>query len=171
MTNTATSTAASTASSKASGADLTTDTLFSEPKGWRWHHFTRATKGMERKIRFGSVFPQDNIPDAIVVCLPGLSEFGEKYFEVAQNCLDMNLAFWVLDWTGQGASSRYLKNTHKRHGGHFEEDVADLHKFIMDYIKHSSVHPDKGRIPMVMLAHSMGREYRLAIFTRSPRNF
>jgi lysophospholipase len=128
------------------------DERFLEPPEWRWHGFTR--KG--RTIRFGSAFPKDSIPDAVVVCLPGLSEFAEKYFELARQCLDKNLAFWVLDWAGQGRSTRYLKNPHKRHGVDFQEDVDDLHYFVMEYIKHASVHPDVGRIPLAMLGHSMG---------------
>jgi lysophospholipase len=125
---------------------------FLEPPEWRWHGFTREG----RTTRFGSAFPKDSIPDAVVVCLPGLGEFAEKYFELARQCLDKNLAFWVIDWAGQGRSTRYLKNPHKRHGKSFQEDVDDLHYFVMEYIKHASVHPDVGRIPLAMLGHSMG---------------
>jgi lysophospholipase len=85
-----------------------------------------------------------------------LGEFAEKYFELARQCLDKNLAFWIIDWAGQGRSTRYLKNPHKRHGVNFQEDVDDLHYFVMEYIKHASVHPDVGRIPLAMLGHSMG---------------
>lgn len=140
---------------------------FTEPKGWRWHQFTRNN----RTIRFGSVFPEDNIPDAVVVCLPGLSEFSEKYFEIARTCLDKNLAFWVLDWMGQGRSGRYLENPHKRHAHSFQEDVDDLHYFVMEYIKHSSVHPDKGRIPLAMLAHSMGANIGMRYLQQHPDRF
>ncbi len=129
---------------------------FTEPKGWRWHNFTRETKRGDRKIRFGSVFPTDSVPDAVIVCLQGVREFSEKYFEIAHWCLENNFAFWIMDWHGQGKSTRYLENSQKRHNHHFDEDVADLHYFILQYIKHSSVHPDKGRIPLAMLGHSMG---------------
>ena len=57
---------------------------FLEPEGWRWHSFTRPTQSGGRKIRFGSVFPKDSVPDAVVVCLPGLSEFSEKYYEMSR---------------------------------------------------------------------------------------
>ena len=53
---------------------------FLEPEGWRWHHVKRG----DRKLRFGSAFPKNSIPDAVVVCLPGLNEFCEKYFEEFQ---------------------------------------------------------------------------------------
>lgn len=142
---------------------------FWQPKGWRWHHFERI-KG--RKIRFGSVFPQDSIPDAVVVCLQGVREFNEKYFETAQWCLDNNLAFWIMDWAGQGESTRYIpSNPQKRHNANFSEDVKDLHYFVLEYIKHSSVHPDKGRIPMAMLAHSMGAHIGLRFLHDHPEFF
>lgn len=141
---------------------------FREPLGWRWHSFTRNG----RKIRFGSASPRDSIPDAVVVCFPGLGEFAEKYYETARMVLDANMAFWVMDWMGQGASGRYLPDQpEKRHGGPFAEDVADMHYFIMEYIKHSSVHPDRGRIPMAMLAHSMGANIALHYLAQNPGRF
>lgn len=140
---------------------------FLEPEGWRWHSFKRE----DRKIRFGSVFPKDNVPDAVVVCLPGLSEFGEKYFETARTCLDKNLAFWVIDWMGQGGSERYLDDPQKRHSTSFQDDIDDLHYFYMGYVKHSCVHPDVGRIPVAMLAHSMGGNIGLQFLKQHPDIF
>jgi lysophospholipase len=141
---------------------------FQQPEGWRWHHFTNP---MGRKLRFGTVSPKSRIPDAVVVCLPGLSEFAEKYFETAHDLLDRNLAFWVLDWQGQGHSDRHLKNPHKRHSAGFDEDIEDLHYFIMEYVKHASVHPDVGRIPLVMLGHSMGGNIGLRYLIDHPDIF
>ena len=140
---------------------------FLEPEGWRWHSFMHEG----RRLRFGSAFPKDSIPDAVVVCLPGLSEFGEKYFETARYCLSKNLAFWVLDWRGQGQSDRYFEKSQKRHSYGFHEDVEDLHALIMGYVKHSSVHPDKGRIPLAMLAHSMGANIGLHYLKKYPDMF
>lgn len=140
---------------------------FTEPRGFRWHRFERNG----RMIRFGSVFPQDSIPDAVVVCLPGLSEYGEKYFEVARDLNARNLAFWVIDWMGQGGSGRYLADPEKRHAARFEEDIEDLHYLYLEYIKHSSVHPDVGRIPLAMLGHSMGGNIGLRYMQKYPDTF
>lgn len=140
---------------------------FLEPPGFRWHSFNRNG----RNIRFGSIFPKDSIPDAVVVCLPGLSEYGEKYYEIARDLQTKNLAFWVIDWMGQGASDRYLPNLFKRHSAGFHEDVEDLHYLVEEYIKHSSVHPDKGRIPLAMLAHSMGGNIGLRYLAKYPEMF
>lgn len=141
---------------------------FLPPEGWRWHKFTTPRA---QKLRFGSVFPKDSVPHAVVICLPGLSEFGEKYFELAHNMLDRNLAFWVLDWAGQGQSDRHLKNPHKRHSFGFQNDIDDLHYFLMEYVKHACVHPDVGRIPMVMLGHSMGGNIGLRYLQQHPDMF
>ena len=145
------------------------DPRFLQPDGWRWHIFTLPDG---RRLRFGTAAPKGKIPDAVVVCLPGLSEFSEKYFELAQNLLDRNLSLWVLDWMGQGKSDRYMKNNpHKRHSVGFDRDLDDLHFFIMEYVKHACVHPDVGRIPMVMLAHSMGANIGLRYLIRHPDIF
>lgn len=139
------------------------------PAGWRWHTFTNP---QGRKIRFGTVAPESRIPDAVVIMAPGLSEFGEKYFELAHDLLKRNLSLWVIDWQGQGHSDRHLKkHPHKRHTTSFEDDVADLHFFIMEYVKHSAVHPDVGRIPLVLLGHSMGANVGLRYLYRHPDTF
>lgn len=141
---------------------------FLQPEGWRWHVFTNS-KG--RKLRFGAVSPKGKIPDAVVVCLPGLSEFGEKYFELAHDMLDHNMAFWVLDWQGQGRSDRSQPNPHKRHVASFDDDIDDLQFFLSEYVKHAAVHPDVGRLPLVMIAHSMGANIGLRYLVKYPDMF
>lgn len=143
------------------------ETRFQEPEGWRWHSF----KHNGRELRFGTSSPKDSVPDAVVVCLQGVREFSEKYFETARWCNANNITFWTFDWAGQGKSTRYLSNPQKRHGGDFAQDVEDLHCFIMEYIKHSSVHTDKGRIPMAMLAHSMGANLGMRYLQQYPDTF
>ncbi len=141
---------------------------FTQPDGWRWHGFERNG----RKIRFGSVSPKNSVPDGVVVCLQGVREFSEKYYEIARWCLDHNLSFWIMDWMGQGKSGRYIaQNPQKRHSVDFNEDVADLHYFIQEYVKGASVHPDRGRIPMVMLAHSMGANIGLRYIAKHTNVF
>lgn len=143
---------------------------FLSPKGWRVHSFVNPETG--HKIHYGSVFPQrETPPDAVVVCLGGLSEFSEKYFELAHDMLDRGYAFWFIDWAYQGRSSRLLKHPHRRHSDGFEQDVSDLHKLVSDYIKPSSVHPDRGRIPMIMIGHSMGGNIGLRFLHKYPKYF
>lgn len=141
---------------------------FLQPTGWRWHSFTNP---QGRRLRFGTVAPESHIPDGVVIVLPGLSEFSEKYFELAHDLLKHNLSMWVLDWEGQGKSDRPLKNRQKRYSFGFDQDVADLHFFIEEYVKHAAVHPDVGRIPLIMLAHSMGGNIGLRYLFRHPDSF
>lgn len=141
---------------------------FLTPKGWRWHMF-KNPRGY--KIRFGSVAPESGVPDAVVIVLQGLSEYTEKYFELANDLLSRNLSFWMIDWQGQGRSDRHLEDRQKRHSSGFEDDVNDLHYFIMEYVKHSAVHPDVGRIPLVMMGHSMGANIGLRYLHEYPDMF
>lgn len=141
---------------------------FLMPPGWRWHVFKNP---QGRQMRFGTVAPASHIPDAVVIGLQGMGEFTEKYFELAHDLLKRNLSFWMIDWQGQGKSYRHLKDPHKRHSGGFDEDLADLHYFIMEYVKHSAVHPDVGRIPLVMLGHSMGANLGLHYLKEHPEMF
>lgn len=141
---------------------------FLMPEGWRWHVFKNA---QGNPIRFGTVAPKSGIPDAVVIGLQGLGEFTEKYFEIARTLLDYNLSFWMIDWQGQGKSHRHLKDRQKRHSSGFEQDVDDLHFFLMEYVKHSAVHPDVGRIPLVMLGHSLGANIGLHYLKQHPDMF
>jgi lysophospholipase len=144
------------------------ESRFLPPEGWRWHEFKNP---QGRKLRFGTVAPESRVPDAVVIGLQGLSEYTEKYFETAHDLLGRNLSFWMMDWQGQGKSDRPLKNPQKRHSTSFDEDIADLHFFINEYVKHSAVHPDVGRIPLVMLGHSMGANIGLRYLHRHPDTF
>lgn len=151
----------------------TLEPRFREPENWRWHVIS---KSADRKIRVGSVFPDaikhnGKRPEAMIVCLPGLSEFGEKYFELAHWALSKNMAFSVIDWVGQGLSSRYLKNPHKRHSTNFDEDINDLDLWIKQYVLRSAVVTDEGRLPMVMLAHSMGGNIGIRYLQKHPDVF
>jgi lysophospholipase len=125
---------------------------FQMPAGWRWHEFERDG----RIIRFGGVMPQDGNTEAVIVGLQGVNEFCEKYFEIAHDMLARHCGFWMMDWHGQGKSGRYLPDHDKRHSDGFEHDIADLHRFIGDYVLPAAVKTDSGRLPLVMIAHSMG---------------
>ena len=141
---------------------------FTQPNHWRWHFF-KSSSGY--KIRFGSVFPKDKIPDAVIVCLPGFREFGEKYFELAHDMLSRNFGFWVIDWSGQGESDRLLDDPLKAHSLGYEQNIKDLRQFIFDYVKPAAVHPDVGRLPVILLGHSMGAHLGLRYLHDNSENF
>jgi len=148
------------------------DDRFLAPSGWREHFYSNI--GNKHIIRYGSVFPSKQItpyPKAVVVMLCGLSEFCEKYFELAHDMLERGHAFWVIDWQYQGKSGRFIENPQKRHSDGYHTDLLDLHKFISGYVKPAAVHPDKGRIPLVMIGHSMGGNIGLRYLSEYPGYF
>jgi lysophospholipase len=84
------------------------------------------------------------------VCIfPGRNEFIEKYFEVIGELRRRGFAVAVLDWRGQGGSSRLTRSQFKGHVCDFadyEEDLAHFMKWV--------VLPDCPA-PYYALAHSM----------------
>lgn len=133
---------------------------FKQPEGWQWH----AQRRNGRLVRMGSVMPPEGKADGVVVCLPGLSEFSEKYFEIARDNLNRNLGSWVIDWHGQGGAGRYFRDSKKRHSDGFAEDVADLHSVITDFAKASG-------LPLFLLAHSMGANIGMRYLQTHPGIF
>ena len=133
---------------------------FHQPENWQWDYFERAPK---RKIRYGYAIP--DTAETIVFYLPGLAEPAEKVFETARDILAKNCGFAVMDWFGQGGSGRYLPNPHKRHGGPFEDDIADLHEFI------TRLAPRMEGKKRIMLGHSMGGNLGLRYLHDHPAMF
>jgi len=142
---------------------------FLAPAGWITHFFTNEKTG--HQIHYGRAYPQGRPPAAVIVCLGGLSEFSEKYYEVAQDMLDRGYAFWILDWQYQGRSGRMKDFIQRRHSDGFDTDIDDLRKFVNDYILPAAVHPDVGRIPLIMLGHSMGANIGLRFLVQHPKRF
>jgi lysophospholipase len=138
------------------------ESRFLEPPGWGWREIKRGG----RRLRFGYAAPANAQPKAVVICLPGLGEFCEKYFETARDLLAQGLAVYVIDWVGQGRATRYLKNSHKRHSAGFSHDVKDLHALITEH-----VHPAYADLPLYMLAHSMGGHIGLRYLHDYPEHF
>ncbi len=139
------------------------ESRFLPPEGWHWDNFTNSKS---RRLRYGFVMPPGGAPDAIVIGLQGLSEFGEKYFETAHDLLKRNLGFFMMDWQGQGLSDRHLDNPHRRHATSFDDDLADFHQFLAGHIR-----PAAGKAPLVMLSHSMGGNIGLRYLIEHPGTF
>jgi lysophospholipase len=85
------------------------------------------------------------------VCLfPGRTEFIEKYFETVRDLRARGFAVAILDWRGQGLSTRALGNSAKGHVRSFAEYAIDLETFVNQVVL-----PDCPP-PYFALAHSMG---------------
>jgi len=85
-----------------------------------------------------------------VIVLPGRAEFIEKYFEVAADLWERDFEFVILDFRGQGLSSRPLANRMKHHLEDVDLLVDDLDEFF-DNLSRFAL-PE----PFIVLAHSMG---------------
>lgn len=137
---------------------------FQKPEGFEISKIRRGN----RSLRLGSLIPEK--PDAVIVVLPGLSEFIEKYYETVRNLNAHNHAVFVVDWMGQGGGGRYLVNSHKRHGTDFAEDVNDLDEIMREHIMPAVSKAGKD-LPLIMLGHSMGGNIGLHYLARHPETF
>ena len=85
------------------------------------------------------------------VCVfTGRSEFIEKYFETVRDLQQRGFAVTVLDWRGQGHSSRQLPDPRKGHVANFRDFEIDVETFMRLVVL-----PDCPP-PYFALAHSMG---------------
>jgi lysophospholipase len=105
---------------------------------------------------------------AICVVLHGMTEFLEKYGEVADELLSRGFTVASFDWRSQGASERRRAGNRASHVGHFEEYDKDLAAFLMQ-----TVEPLQGneRVPLIVLAHSMGAHILLRYLHEHHRRF
>ena len=85
------------------------------------------------------------------VCVfAGRGEYIEKYFETVQDLRKRGYAVAVIDWRGQGHSSRQLDNPFKGHVQSFSDYEIDVVAFVKQVVL-----PDCPP-PYFALAHSMG---------------
>jgi lysophospholipase len=85
------------------------------------------------------------------VCLfPGRTEFIEKYFETVRDLRARGFGVAILDWRGQGFSTRVLARSRKGYVRSFAEYGIDLDAFVNEVVL-----PDCAP-PYFALAHSMG---------------
>lgn len=107
------------------------------------------TAGDGVQLRYARWNP--NAPRRGTVCVfGGRSDMIEKYFEVVEELRRRGFAVTVLDWRGQGASARKLKDPRKGYVRSFDEYQLDLEALIREVVL-----PDCPP-PFFALAHSMG---------------
>ena len=92
------------------------------------------------------------------VCVfTGRGECIEKYFETVRDLRQRGYAVAVIDWRGQGHSSRRLRNPLKGHVQNFSEYQIDVAAFVKQVVL-----PDCPP-PYFALAHSMGGAVMLRV--------
>jgi lysophospholipase len=100
------------------------------------------------------------------VCVfTGRGEYIEKYFETVRDLLDRGFAVAVMDWRGQGRSSRQLPDPRKGYVGDFSDFEIDVEAFMQGVVV-----PDC-QPPYFALAHSMGGAVMLRVAHSGKRWF
>ncbi|MDN2565053.1 alpha/beta hydrolase [Aquibium sp. A9E412] len=102
------------------------------------------------RIRFARFVATGRPLRGTVVILPGRNEAIEKYFETVGDLAARGFATATLDWRGQGASDRLLRDRERGYVGSFDDYVADLDRLFEEVIL-----PDC-RPPYYVLGHSTG---------------
>jgi lysophospholipase len=100
------------------------------------------------------------------VCVfTGRGEFIEKYFETVRDLRDRGFAVAMIDWRGQGHSSRRLKDPRKGYVRDFSDYETDVETFVREVVL-----PDCPP-PHFALAHSMGGAVMLRVAHSGKRWF
>src|SRR5438067_7029537 len=100
-------------------------------------------------LRFARWTPRRR-PRGTICVFQGRSEMIERYYEVVAHLLQRDFAVAMVDWRGQGASARALRDRTKGHIRSFSEYDRDLDAFMAEVVL-----PDCPP-PHFALAHSMG---------------
>ena len=100
------------------------------------------------------------------VCVfTGRSEQIEKYFETVRDLRDRGFAVAMIDWRGQGHSSRRLRDPRKGYVRDFADYEIDVETFVQQVVL-----PDCPP-PLFALAHSMGGAVMLRLAHAGKRWF
>lgn len=100
------------------------------------------------------------------VCVfSGRGEYIEKYFETVRDLRDRGFAVAIMDWRGQGHSSRRLRDGRKGYVRDFADFEADVEAFVQQVVM-----PDCPP-PYFALAHSMGGAVMLRVAYSGKRWF
>jgi lysophospholipase len=100
------------------------------------------------------------------VCVfSGRSESIEKYFETVRDLRDRGFAVAMIDWRGQGHSSRQLRDPRKGYVREFSDYELDVDSFVQQVVL-----PDCPP-PFFALAHSMGGAVMLRLAHAGKRWF
>jgi lysophospholipase len=86
------------------------------------------------ELRFARWPAGDGKRKGTVCVFPGRAEMIEKYFEVVSELRARGFAVAVLDWRGQGGSTRMLADPRKGHVEDFAEYQIDLDAFMKQIV-------------------------------------
>jgi lysophospholipase len=116
------------------------------------------------ELRFARWAPPTNRKGTVCV-FTGRGEQIEKYFETVRDLRDRGFAVAMIDWRGQGHSSRRLRDPRKGYVHDFSDFEVDVETFVQQVVL-----PDCPP-PFFALAHSMGGAVMLRIAHAGKRWF
>jgi lysophospholipase len=131
---------------------------FLAPPGFVWGGFPTSDGAV---LRWGHLAAEN--PRAECVLVGGFGDFIEKQFETIRDLAARGLSVWCLDWRGQGGSTRPKRWPHRPRARRFQRDAAELAEFAAAKLD--------GRLPRVLIAHSMGGAIALLCLRRHPDLF
>ena len=131
---------------------------FLPPAGFVWGSFATPDGAV---LRWGHL-PIRN-PRAECVLVGGFGEFIEKQFETVRDLAARGIAVWCLDWRGQGGSIRPRRFPTRPRARNFDRDAEDLAAFASAKLP--------GRLPRLVVAHSMGGAITLLCLRNHPDLF
>ena len=103
-----------------------------------------------RRLRYATFAATERPLRGTVIILAGRNECIEKYFETIRDLAARGLGSAILDWRGQGASDRLLRDPQRGYVKSFDTYVTDLDQFFAEIIL-----PDC-RGPYYVFGHSTG---------------
>lgn len=101
------------------------------------------------KVRYASWQSALQQRGGTVCIFPGRNEYIEKYFEVVGELRRRGFAVAIIDWRGQGGSTRLVRGSSRGHIRSFVDYEQDIHHFMKGVVL-----PDCP-MPYYALAHSM----------------
>jgi lysophospholipase len=131
---------------------------FLPPPGFAWGSFSAADGAV---LRWGHLPVRHARAECVLV--GGFGEFIEKHFETVRDLAARGIAVWCLDWRGQGGSSRPRRLPSRPRARDFDRDAADLAAFAAAKLP--------GRLPRLVVAHSMGGAIALLCLKQQPQLF
>ncbi|SFL81670.1 lysophospholipase [Bradyrhizobium sp. NFR13] len=116
------------------------------------------------ELRFARWAPTGGRKGTVCV-FAGRGEYIEKYFETVRDLRDRGFAVAMIDWRGQGHSSRQLRDGRKGYVRSFSDFEIDVEAFVQQVVM-----PDCPP-PYFALAHSMGGAVMLRVAHSGKRWF
>lgn len=129
--------------------------------------FNFFTSQDNQNIRCGFMRADADKIKGIILLLNGRTEFMEKYTQVASHLCSIGYYVMSLDWRGQGLSVRELDNRDKGYVKNFNLYLSDLKIF---YNLHVLPLSASLKLPVMILAHSMGGHIALRFLSEYPQD-